>query len=74
MDIQQIFTIAQIIVSIALIICILLQQRGAGSSALTGGGSASYYTKRGFEKVLFMATIILALLFLATSLIRFFIG
>jgi protein translocase SecG subunit len=74
MDIHKIFTIAQIIVSAFLIISILLQQRGAGSSAITGGGTTSYYTKRGFEKALFIATIILAILFLAISLAGFFIS
>lgn len=67
MQLGQILTILQIILSAFLIVTILLQQRGAGSSAITGGASASYYTKRGFEKVLFVATIILAILFLATA-------
>jgi protein translocase SecG subunit len=70
MSIQQIFTITQIIISVFLVSAILLQQRGAGSSAITGGAQASYYTKRGFEKVLFIATIILAILFLAIALVN----
>jgi protein translocase SecG subunit len=73
MDIHQIFTIAQIAISIFLIVSILLQRRGAGGSAITGGSSASYYTKRGFEKALFVATIALAFLFLATAILGFFI-
>jgi len=74
MPLQQIFTIVQIIVSLCLIGAILLQQRGAGSSAITGGTQASYYTKRGFEKVLFGATIVLAVLFLALALLGLFIS
>lgn len=65
--------IAQIIISIFLITAILLQQRGAGGSAITGGSQTSYYTKRGFEKILFIATIILAILFLATAFVNLLI-
>lgn len=68
MPIKQIFTILQLVIAALMIATILFQQRGAGSSAITGGGQASYYTKRGFEKVLFVITIILAFLFLATAL------
>ncbi len=68
-------TISQIIISIGLIITILLQQRGAGSSGLFGGGSsgASYYTKRGFEKVLFISSIVLAVLFIITAFLSLII-
>jgi len=67
-----ILTISQIVIALALITAILLQQRGAGGSALFGGGSggSSYYTKRGFEKILFTATIILAGLFIITSFLN----
>lgn len=68
MPIKQIFTILQLVIAALMVASILFQQRGAGSSAITGGGQASYYTKRGFEKVLFVITIILAFLFLATAL------
>lgn len=73
MDIKQIFTIIQLIIAAFMIVAILFQQRGAGSSAITGGSQASYYTKRGFEKVLFIITIILAFLFLATAVINLII-
>ncbi|MDD5589648.1 MAG: preprotein translocase subunit SecG [Candidatus Portnoybacteria bacterium] len=63
------FGYIQIFLSILLIVSILLQRRGAGSSALMGGSSASYYTKRGFEKVLYISTIILAVLFLGIAII-----
>jgi len=73
MDIKQIFTIIQLIIAVFMIVAILFQQRGAGSSAITGGSSASYYTKRGFEKVLFIITIILAFLFLSTAVLNLII-
>lgn len=69
---SQYLSIAQIIISILLIGSILLQQRGSGSSALMGGTSASYYSKRGFEKVLFVSAIILAILFLGAALVGVF--
>lgn len=67
MNLPKILSIAQIVLSSLLVVSILLQQRGAGSSAITGGTSASYYTKRGFEKILFISTIVLAILFLLTA-------
>lgn len=71
---QSIFNISQIIIAAALVTVILLQQRGAGSSAIFGGGGGtSYYTKRGFEKILFIATIILAGLFMISAFLNLFI-
>lgn len=61
--------IIQVIVSILLIIAILLQNRGAGTSGLFGGvGGNVYSTKRGIEKMLFYSTIVLSILFFAISL------
>lgn len=61
--------IAQAVISVLLIVSILLQNRGTGLSETFGGGSdnASYQTKRGFDKFLFRATIILCVLFLGTA-------
>ncbi|OGN05195.1 MAG: preprotein translocase subunit SecG [Candidatus Yanofskybacteria bacterium RIFCSPHIGHO2_02_FULL_44_12b] len=64
-------TYAQITISVLLIVSILLQQKGsAGLSSTFGGSSMEYSTKRGAEKVLFYATIVLAVLFLAISITR----
>ncbi len=60
--------IAQIIISILLIIVILLQNRGTGLGSAFGGTGGVYLTKRGLEKKLFIATIVLAVLFFAVSL------
>lgn len=59
--------IAQVIVSILLIVAILLQNRGAGLGSAFGGSGGVYLTKRGLEKKLFLATIILAVIFFALS-------
>lgn len=61
--------IGQFVISALLVAAILLQQRGTGSSAIMGGSSASYYTKRGFDKILFYATICLAILFMVLAIL-----
>lgn len=65
-----ILTGAQIVVSILLIASILLQNRGAGLGQTFGGDSAMYHTKRGIEKRLHQATIVLAVLFLTLSFLH----
>ena len=64
--------IAQIVVAIALMIAILMQNRGAGLGGVFGGSGGVYLTKRGLEKKLFIATIVLAAVFLLLSLAVFF--
>lgn len=58
----------QIGVSVLLIGAILLQQRGTGLGASFGGSGQFYRSKRGFEKILFLATIILAVVFSLTAM------
>ena len=60
--------IIQIIIAALLMLAILSQNRGAGLSGIFGGAGNIYRTKRGVEKKLFIATIILAVLFLSISL------
>lgn len=64
------FNIAIIIVSILLIITILLQQRGSGLGAAFGGEGNVYMAKRGAEKIIFWASIVLAVLFMALGVVR----
>ena len=61
--------IIQIIIAIPLIIVILLQNRGTGLSGIFGGSNNVYLAKRGFEKTLFIATIILSAIFFVVSLL-----
>ena len=61
--------IAQIVVSILLIVAILSQSRGTGLGSAFGGSGGVYLTKRGLEKKLFIATIILAVLFFSLSIL-----
>jgi len=62
---------AQVILSLVLIILILLQERTSGLSGAFGGGSESgaYQTRRGFERIIFAATIVIAVAFAVLSLI-----
>ncbi len=64
--------IIQIIISLALIVVIILQARGAGLGSLFGGdaGMGITKTRRGLERTLFQITIILAALFLLNSVIQ----
>ena len=70
----QILEISLIITSVALILSVILQSKGAGLGGLTGSDSGSVFTaRRGIEKTLFWVTIVLSVLFfvLAISLIFF---
>ena len=67
----KIITIVQIVVSVLLIGAILLQQKGSGLGSSFGGeGGNLYSTKRGVEKILFYATIVLAVAFFAIAILR----
>ena len=56
--------IALIITSIALIISVILQSKGAGLGGLTGADTGGIFTaRRGIEKILFRVTIGLSVLF-----------
>lgn len=60
--------IIQIILAIVIVTLILLQERSSGMSGLLGGdGGGLYQTRRGFEKVLFYATIVACVLFIALA-------
>jgi len=71
---QTYFSIAQIVLSIALIIAILLQVRGGGLGGIFGQADTVYRTKRGVEKTLFQLTIVLIVLFITISIIMLRIG
>lgn len=56
--------IALIITSIALILSVILQSKGAGLGGFTGGDTGAVFTaRRGIEKVLFRVTIGLSVIF-----------
>ncbi|MBT3704896.1 preprotein translocase subunit SecG [Candidatus Peregrinibacteria bacterium] len=59
--------VTQIIFSLLLLLSVLSQQRGGGLSATFGGGGSFHASKRGAEKVLHIATIVFATLFVLNS-------
>ena len=63
-------TVAQMILAIALIASILLQQRGTGLGGAFGGEVTAYRSRRGIERTLFRLTIVLAVLFVVFSLLN----
>jgi preprotein translocase subunit SecG len=67
MTFEQTLNIGQILISIALILVVLLQAKGSGFGAGLGGTTSAFRTRRGLEKTLFQATIVLTILFLAMS-------
>ena len=58
------------ILAVALIAAILLQQRGTGLGGTFGGETTAYRSRRGIERTLFRLTIVLAVLFVIFSLLN----
>ncbi len=67
---DKILSIAQIVIGILLVAAVLLQARGTGLGGVFGGEGNIYRTKRGVERVLFFATIVLAILFFGVAFIN----
>jgi len=67
---------AQITISVLLAASILLQARGSSVGGAFGGGdeSATFYTRRGSEKALFNATIVLGALFALSAFAQLFVA
>ncbi len=66
---QTYLNIAQIVLSVALILAILLQVRGGGLGGIFGQADTVFRTRRGVEKTLFQLTIVLVVLFIIVSII-----
>lgn len=66
---------AQVITAIFLIASILLQTRGSSVGGAFGGDNSgtTFYTRRGAEKTLFQATIVLSILFVAMAFLALFV-
>jgi preprotein translocase subunit SecG len=63
--------IAQIIVSIALIVIVILQARSSSTGSMFGGSdSPMVRTRRGVERVIFNATIALSVLFFVLAILN----
>jgi protein translocase SecG subunit len=68
MNALALFRFLDIIVMVVLIIIVALQNKSSGLSTVFGGAGNIVQTRRGFEKWLFYATIILGVLFIAINM------
>ncbi len=64
--------LVQIIVSVTLIVIILIQAKGEGVGGMFGGDTGVARTRRGLERTLFNATIVLSAIFLLISFLSAF--
>lgn len=62
--------IVQIVLSLILIFLILVQSKGSGLGGVFGGEGNVYSTKRGAEKIIFVATIIVVILFFGVAFLN----
>lgn len=64
-------TIGQLVLAVLLIGLVLLQERSSGTGGLFGGGTegGSYQTRRGLERTIYWATIVVAILFATLSVL-----
>lgn len=68
MNIDSILQILTVGSAVLLVAAVLLQQRGASLGAGFGGSGELYTTRRGLDKNLFEATIVLAVIFVLSIL------
>jgi len=76
MEIGSLLPYIQIFLSIILIGAVLLQQTGAGAGGAFGENanwSSAFHTRRGAEKILFIATIVTAIIFALSAFISLII-
>ena len=70
---NQFLTVVLIVVSILLLFSILLQHRASGLSATFGGTGATYIQRRGAERVIYQAAIVLSIVFFTIPVLQWFI-
>ncbi len=71
MSIRDALLVVQILLAIALVTLVLLQTKGGGLSSIFGQDSSSVYrTRRGLERRMFQATILVSALFFVISLLN----
>ena len=66
--------IGLIITSIALIASVILQSKGGGLGGLVGGDTGGIFSaRRGIEKTLFQATIVLSIIFFILAIVTVYV-
>lgn len=75
MELTGYFDIALIITSIALIVSVILQNKGVGLGGLTGNDAGGVFTqRRGIEKTLYWITLGLGILFVILTIVTVLIA
>lgn len=73
-DMATILSYIQIILSVILVVLILMQQSEAGLGSAFGGGGdggSGHRTRRGSDRIIFIATIVVGALFALSAIISF---
>lgn len=73
MDWSNFFFIFQVVIGVLLMAVVLLQARGSSLGETFGGSGVFYGTRRGPEQVLYYITVVLAVLFVASSFVMLFV-
>ena len=71
---QTYLSVAQILLSIAIILAVLFQVRGGGLGGIFGEPTSVFRTKRGVERTLFQLTIVLVVLFVIVCILTLRVG
>ena len=76
MELATVLPYVQIVLSVLLMVAILLQRTGASLGGAFGADnfSSGFHTRRGLEKTLFRATIVLAVLFALSALLHLLVS
>ena len=61
--------IAQIILGIALTVLIVVQTQNSGAGSVFGSDTTVYRTRRGLEKTMYQATIVLSIIFVLLTMV-----
>ena len=69
MDITQIIKVVQVVISIILTLLILIQSKGKGLASGIGDSIGMYRSRRGLEKVIFIATIVMTIVVVVNSIL-----
>lgn len=70
MTVAEILQIITIVSAVLMILCILLQARGASLGAGFGSSGELFTTRRGIDKSLYEATIVLAVVFVLSIVVN----
>lgn len=69
-----VLNVFQIVLSVLLIFLIMIQARAGGLGSAFGGFSSVYRSKRGFERLVYILTIIVSIIFFLVSFINFYLS